>query len=73
MKDKISFVSEQANSLFLIGQLVNEIFAYYHFLELVVTVCGEDCVANKVGAESTAIPNSPSEPFNPLLSCISIT
>ena len=47
MKEKISFVSEQANSPFLIGQLVNEIFAYYHFLELVVTysvwggLCGQ--------------------------------
>ena len=74
MKDKISFVSEQANSPFLIGQLVNEIFAYYHFLELVVIQCvglimwptGED-------REHTAIPNSPSEPFNPLPSCISTT
>ena len=46
MKEKISFVSEQATSQFLIGQLFHTIFAYYHFLELVVTVCGEDCVAN---------------------------
>ena len=73
MKDKISFVSEQANSLFLIGQLVNEIFAYYHFLELVVTV---QCVGRIVwptgrDREHTAIPSSPSEPFNPLPSCIS--
>ena len=46
MKEYISFVSEQANSLFFIGQLVHYIFASFHFLELVVTVCGEDCVAN---------------------------
>ena len=46
MNEKVSFISEQANSQFLIGLLVHYIFAYYHFLELVVTVCGEDCVAN---------------------------